>query len=450
MRYAVPVLLLILLSVVLGVEREVDEALTPAITAYREGRLEEAQLLFVDYLTDIPEGEEPASAAEAYFYLALIDELNGNLADAEQFYGAAIDSWPDYAEALTALGTLLSMRGEYEQAQTKLERAVSLAPDSTLALANLGYVYLAQERVSKAETKFRQAVEQRPDYVFARVNLGYIFMVTERFEEAVDQFRYALSLEPDNLEANANLADLLVIWAKNYGDAYVHYTRVLDRIPDDFVANQRVGYIYTVISDWGSAEDYLERALDIRPDDEDTLSLLEYVRKRKVEGPPTGPVISQITLDGNANDERDGILEAFGLRPGEPYTEETVSEGLERIRDYFHGRPVGGVSLDVRTERQFDDRAVSLELEVVTGESAALGAVELRGLINTPVDVVEAILAAHSLFVGASFNSREVFAAVRELYETGYFESVSRNLRAGVTPEEIDLIILFEEKRGIE
>jgi len=342
------------------------------------------------------------------------------------------------------------MRGAYEQAQSKLERAVSLDPDSSLALANLGYVYLAQERVSKAETKLRQAVELRPGYVFARVNLGYIFMVTERFEEAVDQFRYALSLEPDNLEANANLADLLVIWARNYGDAYEHYNRVLERIPDDFVANQRVGYIYTVIGDWGSAEDYLERALDIRSDDEDTLSLLEYVRRRKAEGPPTGPVISQITLDGNANDERDGILEAFGLKPGEPYAEETVSEGLERIRDYFRDRPVGDVSLDVRTERQFEDRAVSLELEVVTGESAALGAIELRGLVNTPVDVVEAILAARGLFVGASFNSGEVFGAVRELYETGYFDSVSRNLRAGVVPEEIDLIILFEEKRGIE
>jgi tetratricopeptide (TPR) repeat protein len=449
-RITVLLLSLALFSGVIGAEREVDEALTPAITAYREGRLEDAQLLLVDYLTDVPEGEEPPSAAEAYFYLALIDESNGNLSDAEQFYGAAIDSWPDYAEALTALGTLLSMRGEYEQAQTKLERAVSLDPDSALALANLAYVYLAQERTTKAETRFRQALEQRPDYVFARVNLGYIFMLTERYEEAVDQFRYALSLEPDNLEANANLADLLVVWARNYGDAYVHYTRVLDFLPDDFIANQRVGYIYTVIGDWGSAEDYLEEALDVRPDDADTLSLLEYVRRKKAEGPPPGPVISQVTLDGNANDEREGILEAFGLKPGQPYTEESVREGLEGIRDYFHGRPVGGVSLDVRTEMQFEGRAVSLELEVVTGESAVLGAVELRGLVDTPVDVVEPILAAHGLFVGAPFDSEAVFAAVRELYETERFESVSRNLRSGVTPDEIDLIILFEERRGIE
>jgi tetratricopeptide (TPR) repeat protein len=441
-------LLFALLAAALGIEREVDEALTTAITAYRDGRLEDAQLLFVDYLTSGPEGEEPPSAAEAYFYLGLIDELDGSLAEAEQFYGAAIDSWPDYSDALAALGTLLSMRGEYEQAQTKLERAVSLAPESAIALANLGFVYLAQDLTSKAETRFSQSLEIKPDYVFARVNLGYIFMVTERYEEAVDQFRYALVLEPDNLEANANLADLLVVWARNYGDAYEHYLRVLEVLPDDFIANQRVGYIYTVIGDWGTAEDYLEDALDLRPGDADTQSLLDYVRRKMAEGPPPGPVISQIILDGNANDERDGILEAFGLKPGQPYTEESVNDGLERIRDYFSGRPIGGVSLQARTENQFDGRAVSLELEVVTGEAAVLGAVELRGLVNTPMDVVEPILAAHGVFVGAPFDSREVFTAVRELFETGYFASVSRNLRAGVTPDEIDLIILFEEKRG--
>jgi tetratricopeptide (TPR) repeat protein len=440
--------LLLTAAAALGAERDVDEALTPAITAFRDGLLEDAQLLFVDYLTGGPEGEEPPSAAEAYFYLGLIDELNGDLPEAEQFYAASVDSWPDYSDALTALGTLLSMRGEFEQAQTKLERAVSLAPDSAIALANLGYVYLAQDLTTKAETRFSQALEQKPDYVFARVNLGYIFMVTERYEEAVDQFRYALALEPDNLEANANLADLLVIWARNYGDAYEHYQRVLEVLPDDFIANQRVGYIYTVIGDWGSAEDYLEDALDIKPGDADTQALLDYVRRKMEEGPPPGPVISQVLLDGNANDERDGILDAFGLKPGQPYTEESVNAGLDRIRDYFHGRPIGGVSLEVRTEDQFDGRAVSLELEVVTGESATLGAVELRGLVDTPVDVVEPILAAHGIFVGAPFDSREVFTAVRELYETGYFASVSRNLRAGVTPEEIDLIILFEEKRA--
>ncbi|HDR06129.1 MAG TPA: tetratricopeptide repeat protein [Candidatus Coatesbacteria bacterium] len=447
-RLTAAILFLLLVSPAPAQERAVDEALAPAISAYHEGRFEEAQLMLVSYLTGAPEGEKPPSAAEAYFYLALIDEERGDLAEAERFYTAALEAWPDYARALAALGTLLSMRGAYEQAQTKLERAVALDRDSALAQANLGYVYLAQDLLSKAESRFTQAVELKTDYVFARVNLGYIYMVTARYEEAADQFRYALALEPDNLEANANLADLLVVWAKSYGDAYEHYHRVMQLLPDDFIAHQRVGYIYTVIGDWGSAQDYLERALDVKPGDADTQSLLDYVRRKVAEGPPPGPVISQVLLDGNANDEREGILAAFGLKPGQPYSEESVKDGLERIRDYFRGRPIGGVSLEARTEEQFEGKAVSLELEVVTGEAAVLGAIELRGLVNTPMDVVEPILAAHRLFVGAPYDSREVFAAVRELYETGLFASVSRNLRAGLTPDEIDLILLFEEKRG--
>ncbi len=424
----------------------VDEELRPAITAYREGRLDEAEALFVDYLYEAPEGEDPPSAPEAYFYLGLIEEHRGKLDQAEIFYEAALDLRKDYQEALTALGVLMSIRGDYDEARRKLERSLELNPSSPITLANLGHVYLEQEECGPAESKLRLALELKPDYVFARLGLGFILMTRERYQQAVEEFRYVLALEPDNFEAHANLADLLA-QRRDYGDAYEHYRFVLDEDPDDFVALQNLGNIYAIIGVYDEAEDYLEDAEELRPDSERVQLLLDYVRRKMAEGPPPGPVVSQVTLDGNAGDEREPILEAFGLRAGDRYSETAVNLGVERIREFFAGRPIGGVDVNVRTTKQFDELAVAVELEVVTGGASTISVIELRGLVDTPTGVVEPILEEHGIYIGAEYDTNELFAAIRELYDTELFNSVSRNLRPGAETGQIELIILFEEVR---
>ncbi len=438
-------LILSVLSPSLAEERSIDEALNPAIKAYHEENYEDAQGLLVEYL-ESGSSEEPPSAAEAYFYLALIEEDADKLTSAEDFYKASLTAWPDYARSLTGLGTLLSMRGEYEQAQSMLERAVALDAESAISRANLGFVYLSLNLMNKAERQLRYAVELNPDMVFARVNLGFIYMETERYDKAIEQYRYALLVDPNNFEANANLANLLVAWTKDYGDAYLYYKKVLIAAPDDFIANQHVGNIFAIIGDYAEAERYLEKADRLNPGDPRTEQLLEYVRKRLSEAPPAGPVISQVILDGNV-EEKELVLEAFGLKPGQPFSEQLVNDGVERIRNFFVDRPVSGVDVSYRTVEQFDGRAVSLEVEVVTGGTAEIASVELRGLINTPTDTVEPILSSHNIFAGADYNSTAVFTAIRELYDTGHFESVSRNLRSGDNEAQIHLIFLFTEKQ---
>ncbi len=445
-RRIIPVLLLAVLCAAALETEPVDEALRPAISAYREGRLEEAEALLVDYLYEAPEGEPPPSAAEAYFYLGLIDESRDNLEQAADFYEAALEEKPDYPEALTALGTLLSIRGAYEQAVTKLERAVSLNPTSAIALANLGHVYLKQEKYNQAQSKLRLALELKPDYVFARLNLGYILMSEGNYDAAIEQFSYVLALDPQNFEAHANLADLLA-QRRDYGDAYEHYRFVLEYDEDDFVAHQNLGNIYAIIGVYDEAEEHLETALELRPGSERAQLLYDYVQRKMNEPPPPLPVVSQVTLDGNATDEREPILEAFGVKAGDSYSETAVTAGEDRIREYFSGRPIGGVDVNVRTREQFDGRAVSIELEVVTGGASVITAIELQGLVDTPTDVVEPILADHGIFVGAPYDTNEVFAAIRELYDTGLFNSVSRRLSSGAQTGEIRLILLFEEKR---
>lgn len=127
-------------------------------------------------------------AAEAYNQIGLIYANQGDLAQAEAAYRAAIDlddAVPLYHFGLAQMAYRQCSLSAAVQAQN---RAVALAPDANDYKTFLAALYEAQGRVAEAQTLY-DALAQAPDAdLFAHSAAGDYLLRQERYEAAAEQF----------------------------------------------------------------------------------------------------------------------------------------------------------------------------------------------------------------------------------------------------------------------
>lgn len=92
--------------------------------------------------------------AAAEYYLGELESRAGNSAQAATHYRKAIENYPDFADALGALGRALLDSGATEEAARNLERAVKLAPDNPAFHLALGRAYQRMGRKDDAAKEF--------------------------------------------------------------------------------------------------------------------------------------------------------------------------------------------------------------------------------------------------------------------------------------------------------
>lgn len=107
----------------------------------------------------LPPGEMPVCAQEQdYMQAALGLQQAGDKKDAVKAFSAAVERWPNSAEAFLALGNAQYGAGSLQEAIRALSRAVQLAPSYGPALNNLAHVLAASGDLAAAEVMARQAV----------------------------------------------------------------------------------------------------------------------------------------------------------------------------------------------------------------------------------------------------------------------------------------------------
>lgn len=129
------------------------------------------------------------------------------------------------------IGTGYLTQGQYPMAMAELLKAEQLDPDNPLILNNLGLSYYVRGRVKQAENKFRKAVKLNPEYSDAKNNLARTLIDQEQFKDAIH------------------------ILHQVEGDlTYEFQEKTLSNL----------GMAYFSLGQYGKAEDYLVRSLQIR------------------------------------------------------------------------------------------------------------------------------------------------------------------------------------------
>lgn len=149
-------------------------------------------------------------SAESLFFKG--NELleQGELAQAERCFRAALQLAPGMAEAHANLAYCLDQRGAGEQAVISYQHAIALAPRIAGIYLNYGSLLTTLERLDEAIAAFQQAIALAPEDPAPWSNLGGLYAAMHSNELAESCCRQALVLDAGFAKASFNLAYVLL------------------------------------------------------------------------------------------------------------------------------------------------------------------------------------------------------------------------------------------------
>lgn len=131
-------------------------ALTAALEAHQEGRLDEAVELYEEVLTLEPRNKF------AWYNLGLIDQTRGENDRAEERYREAIATDPDFVAALFNLAVLRTAAGDDDEAIALYRQITEIQPGYAPAHLNLGFALIAVGQDSEGRAELETATELDP------------------------------------------------------------------------------------------------------------------------------------------------------------------------------------------------------------------------------------------------------------------------------------------------
>ena len=273
-------------------EPTINQILQQAINNHQEGRLEEAEKLYLKILKIQPthpdannnmgvllqgfgrfdEAEESFNKAielkpdyvDAYNNRGVIlNELN-KLEEAEKSYRKAIELKEDYMEAYYNLGITLQNLDRLDEAEECYKKAIKLKPDYANCYYNLGNLYNTLEKYEEAEISYKKVIQFKPNHAGAHNNLGTIFQKLDRLEEAEKSYKKTIELATDYIDAYKNLA-AISIELKKFKEAEKIYKKIIELKPDRDDAYNDLGVVFNKINKPEEAEKNFKKAIELKP-----------------------------------------------------------------------------------------------------------------------------------------------------------------------------------------
>lgn len=203
---------------------------------------------------------------------ALAAHRAGDLAAAEQGYGAVLAVAPGQFQALNLLGVLCGQTGRVAEARAHLRRAVALHPSSAEAQKNLAVACEMAGDLAAAAAHYARALALDPALAAAQFGLGVCHEAEGRTDAAIACYRRTIDLAPDHAAARNNLAGLLVATAPAEAEALLH--DAVAQAPAYPEAHNNLGALKLRRGDAASACALLERAVALRPGYADAMANL--------------------------------------------------------------------------------------------------------------------------------------------------------------------------------
>jgi len=177
---------------------ELSDLLRDARSHHQAGRLDQAAVLYRDYLRTYPKDCEALQA------LGTICLQGGQFERAQYFLGEAARHDPSSLDALRLRGAALMQLKRHDAALACFDQALRVKPDFVEALVNRSVALFEMKRLDEALAGFDRVLALDPQNAVAWTNRGNVFQAQKRLEEAVACYDRALSLQPDLETAQQN------------------------------------------------------------------------------------------------------------------------------------------------------------------------------------------------------------------------------------------------------
>ncbi len=186
--------------------------------------------------------DNPAAPIEAKLWLGIVYENKKEWAKALQYYRQAHDE-NQSAELLIRIASLYSHLGDGKNATKTLREIVKRDPNSSQFHYFLGLAYMDLKDYSKAAKIFRKSIALKNDFSQAHFQLGVALDSIRKWKEAEPIFKEAIRLDRNNTSALNYLGYSMVDRNERLGEARKYIERALEIDPDNPAYLDSLGWL---------------------------------------------------------------------------------------------------------------------------------------------------------------------------------------------------------------
>ena len=199
--------------------------------------------------------------------------LNKRLFDyAEEEFKTALKIAPKDFEILFEYGNYLYSISKNEEAEKYYTESLEIEPKNVLALTFMALNKLVMNQVDEAKKYIMKALEVEPHHEYVQFCAGRILYAKGEYEDAKRYLISAVEQNPD-IETQNTLA-LTYFQLGNYEQALNIFKNINTKFPNSVSVLMDIARCYENMDDKDNALSYLDKVVDIFPDDEDAHEMI--------------------------------------------------------------------------------------------------------------------------------------------------------------------------------
>jgi tetratricopeptide (TPR) repeat protein len=412
-----------------GAEREAAY-LKRGKTLFEESNYIKARLEFKNALQINPKG------IDGKYYLALIDEAEGNLQEAFIGMTRLVEQHPEHVPVQVKLGQYFLLSNELEKAREKADVILSLEPRNPDGHALRGAVLLRRGALQEARSEIDTARQTEPGNVGAISVLAGIYQKQGNIEQALEILSEGVKLNPKN-KALRLLSIQLHLEANDFSEVEATYRELFALDPGSHRYRTALAKLYVRRGQLDAAEKLLRQSITVAPDDSKRkLLLIDFLANQR------GRADAEEQLRGFIEETPEDYQLQFGL--GELYIKHKAQEKAEALyRDIIardgkgpHGLRARGEAARIYFRRGETEEAERHLQEILDEDPANRIALLLRGRLALKQGDYQAAIADLRTLLRDDPTSKDGLASLAEAHlRASEFELAIEALRSLV---EID------------
>lgn len=241
------------------------EQLWPLASARLSDPVRGVRVRAAELLASVPPARRPPSENEAFSHAA-----------AEFIAAQRLNA--DRPDAHTALGNFYARQGNAAEAEVEYRAAIRLDPSFSAAAVNLSDLYRQLGRDGEGERILREALSSSERDASLHYALGLVLVRQKQSDAALDALRRAATLDPDQ----ARYAYVYAVGLHSAGrrdDALALLKESLRRHPNDREALSAAIAFNRERGDTAAALEYAERLSRVMPDNRELAELVKQLRQ---------------------------------------------------------------------------------------------------------------------------------------------------------------------------
>lgn len=211
----------------------------------------------------------------AYLNLGLSYSELGQEREAMKILQSAADRWPEDVEILYNLGIV------YTRLMTNAyKKMAQIDPDSHRVHQLLGASYEARRETKKAIEEYKLAIQKKPDFAGLHYALGNIYWREGDLPQAEKEFLEEIKIAPENYLTTWKLGNIYLL-NKQYDLAFQYLEKAIQQKPDLGQAHRDLGKaLLQTDGDLARAAAHLKKVAELAPEEPTTHYLLAQVYRK--------------------------------------------------------------------------------------------------------------------------------------------------------------------------